>query len=104
MSKNKFALLQIELPALEQSKEGKLRGGFTVFNGSDAGDVANVCNNFKCYDNTTSCENNSTCYNNSTCKNNITCYGNPTCQKNGECNRTSCQVTANSSADTCGQS
>lgn len=102
MAKNKFALLQIELPALEQSKEGKLRGGFTMSRSGQPGSVANICGNADCSGNTGTCENNGVCYNNSGCNGNGDCRGNPNCGKNTKCNGPICAVTTNTSTSTCG--
>ena len=101
MAKNKFALLQIELPALEQSKEGKLRGGFTMTRSGDSGVVANNCDNTQCSGNS-GCKNNGACYNNSTCSGNGVCKGNPDCGNNTRCNGSVCAIISNSSTSTCG--
>lgn len=103
MSKNKFALLQIEFPALEQSKEGKLRGGFTVFGSGRAGDQANNSGNTECVDNTGTCQGNNKCKNNAGCTGNEGCKDNSTgCSANESCVQSTCAVITNKSASTCG--
>lgn len=101
MAKNKFALLRLELPALEENKEGKLRGGFTMTRSGDSGVVANNCGNTQCNGNST-CKNNGKCYNNSNCSGNIDCRNNPNCGDNTQCNSTLCTVISNSGTSTCG--
>lgn len=68
MKKNHLSGLNIDLPALEQTAEGQLRGGFAMLGPAKSGKGSNT-----------------TCSGNGSCSGNGTCIGNTTCEDNGYC-------------------
>lgn len=64
-----LAGLKLDLPALEQTAEGQLRGGFAMLGPAKRSGKGP----------------NTTCSGNGSCSSNGTCIGNTTCDNNGYC-------------------
>ncbi len=80
MKQDKLKSLQVEIPALEITSEGQLRGGFTMLGP----------------ERTPKDGKNNDCSNNSSCKGNDNCHDNGSCNNNWDC---ICSAVAN---PTCG--
>ena len=70
----KKTIVSIDIPAIEETLEGKLRGGFAAFSMEGA---RNNDDNKRC-ENNIECSGNTDCYNNQTCNGNTGCSGNLT--------------------------
>lgn len=88
---DKVSKIEIEIPAINTDKEGRLLGGFSAFGVTARGTDNGVCennpagckNNGKCSSNSKGCSNNTTCS-----KNFDTCNNNDKCTNGAECNPT----------------
>lgn len=84
MKQNHLSGLNIDLPALEQTAEGQLRGGFAMLGparGPEQSPNSGCSNNILCSGNTT-------CGSNNNCKGNTKCAGNGACDGNSDCTGT----------------
>lgn len=70
----KKTIVSIDIPAIEETLEGKLRGGFAAFSMEGA---RNNDDNTRC-ENNIECSGNTDCYDNQTCNGNTGCSGNLT--------------------------
>ena len=74
MEQLKKTIVGINIPAIKETAEGKLRGGFAAFSMMDArnNDDNGVCsNNIECSGNGV-CSNNQVCHSNDVCRGNLT--------------------------------
>lgn len=81
MKQNPLKNLQVDIPALERTEEGQLRGGFKMINAAEDEDPEA---NGTCIDNT-SCGGNESCKSNQGCNDNVDCTSNTRCQDNVSC-------------------
>lgn len=83
-----------ELPALQESAEGKLKGGFASINAASW--ETPVTNDVVCSGNT-NCTGNAICSDNTGCHSNTKCYDNVVCNKltNGTCTPAPTTTSAN---------
>lgn len=84
---DKVSKIEIEIPAIDTDKEGRLLGGFSAF-----GVTARGSNNATCPNNPTGCASNGTCSDNHKCSNNTICSKNyDSCSNNADCNNIDCK-------------
>ena len=88
MKRNKqIDKIEVQIPAINADKEGRLLGGFSAF-----GINARGSDNGTCPNNPTGCISNGTCSCNDNCSNNTSCAHNhkSPCSGNGSCVNTIC--------------